>query len=155
MPPLWIGRGCEDVGMTLQVTTDADAVTRLAGDVAAVDPLANTVFGSIAHAVQLPDAAPWAAHPVGSPAILAARSSRNTGVGFSAGWTELDEVVAEITAMEPPTVGLGGPPATVEAVAAALGRPVTERMAERLFRLDELIEPVGVTGRAREARDND
>src|SRR5689334_18870528 len=151
MPPLWIGRGCEDVGMALQVTTVADAVARLAGDVVAVDPVAYTVFGSIAYAVRLPDAAPWAAHPAGSPAILAARSSKGTGVGFSAGWTELDEVVVEIAAMEPPTVGLGGPPATVEAVATALGRRVTERMSERLFRLDELIEPVAVTGSAREA----
>src|SRR6476469_2385829 len=155
MPPLWIGPGCEDVRMTLQVTSDADAVARLAGDVVTVDPVAYTVFGTIAHAVRLSDAAPWAAHPADVPSVLAARSSVGSGVGFTAGWRALDEVVAAIAVMEPPTVGLGGPPATVDAVAAALGRPVTERMSERLFRLDELVAPRRVAGTARLARDDD
>jgi hypothetical protein len=141
--------------MALQVTSAVDAVARLAGDVVAVDPVAYTVFGTIAHAVRLPDAAPWAAHPAGSSTILAARSSRGTGVAFTAGWTTFDEVAAAVADMEPPTVGLGGPPETVEAVAAALGRPVTERMSERLFRLDELVAPAAVAGSARLARSDD
>ena len=141
--------------MTLEVTTDVAAVARLAGGLVAIDPVAYTVFGSIAHAVRRPDAAPWAAHPAGQPSILAARSSRGTGVGLSAGWTQTDELAAHIAAMDPPTVSIGGPPATVEAVAAALGRPVTDRMSERLFRLDQLVPPVGVAGSARCAGDAD
>lgn len=141
--------------MTLDVTTRADVVARLAEAQVALDPVAYTVFGTIAHAVRQPDAAPWAAHPVGSPSVLAARSSPSTGVGFSAGWTSFDELAAAIAVMQPATVGLGGPPATVDAVVAALGRTVTARMAERLFRLDELVAPRAVMGNARLACDDD
>ncbi len=141
--------------MALEITTDADAVAHLCDAQVALDPVAYTVFGTIAHAVRLPDAAPWAARPVGSSSILAARSSVSTGVGFSAGWTDVTQVVDAIAAMEPPAVGLGGPPATVAAVAEALGRQATSRMSERLFRLGELVAPVGVAGSANLAREQD
>ena len=141
--------------MTLEITTDADAVARLAGAQTALDPVAYTVFGTIAHFVRQPDAAPWAAHPVGSPSVLAARSSLTTGVGFSAGWSAVDEVAEAIAEMQPAPVGIGGPPETVDAVVAALGRPVTKRMHERLFRLDELHAPSDVAGMPRVAGEDD
>jgi predicted GNAT family acetyltransferase len=155
MPPLWIGRGCEDECVTLEITTDADVVARLAGAQAALDPVGYTVFGTIAHFVLQPDAAPWAAHPVGSPSILAARSSLTSSVGFSAGWSAVEEVAAAIAEMQPATAGIGGPPETVAAVVAALGRPVTKRMDERLFRLDELHAPSNVNGTPRVADESD
>ena len=58
---------------------------------------------------------------------------RAHGVGFSAGWTIVRRARGgdRRDASRRP-VGLGGPPATVDAVVAALGRTVTARMDERL-----------------------
>jgi GNAT superfamily N-acetyltransferase len=141
--------------VALLVTTEGDEVARLAGSMVARDPVAYTVFGTIAAAVQRDNAAPWAARPDGAPALLAARSQHTTGVAFSAGWTDVREVAAAIAALEPAAAGLGGPPDTVAAVAEALARPITRRMDERLFRLDELVPPRPTDGAPRLARDDD
>ena len=140
--------------MGLLVTTDPDEVARLAEAMVARDPVAYTVFASIADGVRAADAAAWAARPEDRPAALAARSHVTTGVGFSDGWSGVDgvdELAAAIAAMDPPTVSLGGTPDTVLAVTELLGRTVTSRMDQRLFRLDELIAPRPTDGSARHA----
>ncbi len=137
--------------VALFVTSDPAEVARRAEAMVARDPVAYTVFGTIAAAVHGADAAPWAARPGDATAPLAARSQRTTGVGFSAGWLDVREVADAVAAMDPPTVGLGGPPDTVAAVAELVGRPVTGRMDERLFRLDELTPPRRTDGSARRA----
>jgi predicted GNAT family acetyltransferase len=134
-------------------TTDAGTVAALAHAVVAVDPVANTVFGSIAAAVHEPDAAPWAAHAAAAPSVLAARSSAHTTIALIPGWpiALLEDLADAIDAMTPSAVGLGGPPDAVARVADRLGKPVTERMDERLFRLDELLAPPRPEGGARMA----
>lgn len=141
--------------MALVLTTDADAVARLAEALVAVDPVTYTVFGSIARAVRDDDAAPWAARPEGSPSVLAARSQALSTVGFSDGWTDVGELAAALARLDPPPAGLGGPPATVADLHRRLGRAVTHRMDERLFRLDELVPPAAPDGAARMATSAD
>jgi GNAT superfamily N-acetyltransferase len=141
--------------MPLVITTDSAAVVRLAQEQAVADPVANTVFGSIAYGAQQADAAPWAAHPTGAREVLAARSQWHTPVGFTQGWTDVAAVTAAIGELDPPALGLGGPPDTVVAACELLGRPVTHRMDERLFRLDGLVPPRPTDGHARLADEDD
>jgi predicted GNAT family acetyltransferase len=135
--------------MTLVIATDAATVAGLADALVEREPVAYTVFGSIAKAVRDSDAAPWAAYPAGSPSVLAARSQPFTTVGFSEEWTDVTEVSEEIAALDPRPVGISGPPGPVAEVHRRLGTPVTGRMDERLFRLDELVAPVAPEGFAR------
>jgi GNAT superfamily N-acetyltransferase len=134
--------------MALVVRTDAGAVAGLADRLVSRDAVANTVFGSISAALgDSAAAAPWAAHPTGVPDVLAARSQAHTPVAFGAGWTDVGELVDALRVLAP--VGIAGPPDTVAAVHGGLGTPVTHRMDERLFRLDELVPPTGADGSAR------
>jgi GNAT superfamily N-acetyltransferase len=133
----------------LVTANDTTTLLRLVDAVVAADPVRNTVFGSIAFGLQQDDAAGWAAHPVGAELTLAARSQPHTPVAFTAGWADLGAVVDELSRLDPPPAGLGGPTGTVEAVATALGGEVTDRMDERLFRLDRLVAPSGAPGSAR------
>jgi predicted GNAT family acetyltransferase len=143
--------------MALATTTDTATLLRLAHAVIAADPVRNTVFGSIAFGAEQDDAAAWAAHPNGKPLVLAARSQPYTAVTFTPGWsdTEQDEVVDALIALDPAPAAVAGPSPIVEPIAAALGTPVTGRMDERLFRLDELAAPRGVAGSARLADPDD
>jgi len=141
--------------MALVTTEDTATLLRLAHAVVAADPVRNTIFGAIAYAVQRDDAAGWAAHPADDPLVLVARSQPDTLITFTTGWTDLAEIVDALAALDPPPAGIAGPSETVEPVAAALGTPVTDRMAERLFRLDQLIEPRPIAGSARLAVEAD
>ena len=141
--------------MPLISTTDPAQVVRLAESLAAADPVANTVFASIAFGVTQDDSAPWAAHASGASSILAARSQRHTTVAFTPGWVDLAEVVDAMLALDPPPAGVAGPPATVAQVVDRLALPATSRMDERLFRLDELIPPRPTAGGARLATEDD
>jgi GNAT superfamily N-acetyltransferase len=141
--------------MPLSVTTDPVEVARLADAVAEADPLGNSIFGAIARGAMQDDAAPWAAHPAHDPLTLAARSQRHTPVAFTRNWTDLADVGAELKGLEPPVVALGGADVIVSSVAETLDRVVTDRMDERLFRLDELAVPSRVSGRARPADEGD
>jgi predicted GNAT family acetyltransferase len=89
--------------------------------------------------------------------VLAARSQPYTAVTFTPGWSaaEQAEVVDALVALDPGPAAVAGPSQVVEPIAAALGMPVTERMDERLFRLDELAAPSGVAGSARLAGQHD
>ena len=141
--------------MALATTTDTATLLRLAHAVIAADPLRNTVFGSIAFGAEQDDAAPWAAHPAGKPLVLAARSQPYTAVTFTPGWAarERAEMVDALAELDPSPAAVAGPSEVVEPIAAALGTPVTGRMDERLFRLDELASAgrcrrFGAAGRA-------
>jgi RimJ/RimL family protein N-acetyltransferase len=137
--------------MSLAITTDTAALQQLAHAVVAADPVRNTVFGAIAFGVGQDDAAGWAAQPDHNADLLVARSQPYTAVTFTCGWPveRLGEVVTALAALDPPPAAVAGPTETVEYVAACLHLPVTSRMDERLFRLDELDAPEGVPGTAR------
>jgi hypothetical protein len=141
--------------MPLISTKDPARVIRLAEALVAADPVAHTVFASIASAVTQDDAAAWAAHPAGASSILAARSQPHTLLVFTAGWTGLAEVGGAVASLDPPAAGLAGPPETVTELVARLPFTVTARMDERLFRLDELTAPPATTGSARLAGEQD
>jgi RimJ/RimL family protein N-acetyltransferase len=147
----WVGAWGDHAGMALVTTTDTATLLRLADAVVAADPVRNTVFGAIAFGVQQGDTAGWAAYVAEDPMVVAMRSQPYTAVTFTAGWTDLTEVVAALADLDPPPAAVAGPRETAEAVAAALGAPVTDRMDERLFRLDRLIAPHPVAGSARAA----
>lgn len=154
--PVAFGTGVGDhPRMPLVTTTDTATLLRLADAVVVADPVRNTVFGSIAFGVQQDDAAGWAAHLADDPLVLAARSQPYTPITFTAGWTEVGEVVTELARLDPPPAGVAGPSPIVDSVAIRLGTPVTGRMEERLFRLDELVPPHEVVGTARLADQDD
>jgi hypothetical protein len=141
--------------MTLVTTKDTATLLGLASAVVAADPVRNTIFAAIAYGVQQDDAAGWAAHPADDPLVLVARSQPYTPVTFTTGWTEVRAVVDALAALDPPPAGIAGPSETVERVAAELGIAVTDRMDERLFRLDRLVETRPVGGSARLAAADD
>lgn len=141
--------------MALVCTSDVSTLLRHTDAVVAADPVVNNVFGTIAVWAQHHDAAGWAAHPSDDPLTLVARSQPYTPVTFTAGWTELGEVNDELARLDPPPAALAGPTQIVDDVAAALGFPLTQRMEERLFRLDDLIPRRDVVGSARLAGPKD
>lgn len=133
------------------VSTDPEEIVALVEPLLAADPVRNTVFSSVIAGLRGPDADGWCAHPVGHPGVLAVRSQRHTPVTVTAGWRDIAQLAAAVSALVPVTA-IGGPAPTVEALASALGElgiSATRQMSERLFRLDELAEPGHVAGVAR------
>jgi FR47-like protein len=151
----WVQAAADHPDMPLVTTTDTATLVRWADAVVAADPVRNTIFGTIAFGVQQDNSAGWGAHPVDEPLVLVARSQPYTPVTFTTGWTDLGEVGDALAELDPPPAGIAGPSETVEAVAASLGTPVTDRMDERLFRLDALIPPRPVRGSSRLGRPDD
>lgn len=143
--------------MTLLTTTDPAQVWRLCDAVVSGDPVAGTIFATIAEWTSREGAAVWAAHPLDAPTVLVARSHADTPVTFTPGWREDDcRAAAEaLRALDPPAASIAGPTETVELVAELLERAITQRTGERLYRLDELVEPQAVSGRARLAVPDD
>jgi GNAT superfamily N-acetyltransferase len=137
--------------MPVVATTDPHEVRRLCDEVVALDPVVHTVFGTIAEWTAREGASVWAAHPADAPTTLAARSRADTPVALTDGWGDVRALAGLLAVLDPPPAALAGPPQTVDALAGLLGLPVIRRMSERLFRLDELVEPTGVEGRARRA----
>jgi predicted GNAT family acetyltransferase len=113
----------------------------------AADPIRNTVVGSVLRSLA-PDA--WCAAGTGpSEGALAARSDRIYPALLTDGWHPDDlPDLARLVATVPDLIGASGAIDAVAAVADGVGRPVTQRMEQRLFRLDQLAEPRGVPGRA-------
>jgi GNAT superfamily N-acetyltransferase len=93
------------------------------------DPVRNTVVGSVLTSLA-PDA--WCVAGTGpSEGAVAARS----------------DLVRLVDAL-PDVIGASGAIDAVAAVADGADRPVAQRLDQRLFRLDRLVEPSGVPGRA-------
>lgn len=135
--------------MPVNTTTDTAEVAELADALVRLDPLRNTLFGTIAASARQPDAAPWAAYLAADPRVAAARSEAATPVALTNGWDAPAELTDAIAALDPPAVAVGGPVPIVDAVSELLGGAVTGRTAERLHRLDALQPPRGVSGTAR------
>lgn len=141
--------------MALHTTTDVAEIKQLLAAGLADEPVANTVFSSIVVGLDQDDAAGWAAHPVGDPLLLAARSQRHTPVAVTAGWEDVSDLAAAIAALDPPAAAVGAEPTVIDALVAGIGRAPTSRMDERLFRLDALESPRGVSGTARRSARED
>jgi predicted GNAT family acetyltransferase len=139
--------------MALQTVTDPAQLRQVLDAALVADPLRNTILSSVVAGLDHDDAAGWAAHPVGQPLALAARSQLSTPLVVTAWWPDLDELADAVRPIVPAAVG--GPAEIVEELVRRLGRPVTHRIGERLFRLDGLTAPRGAHGSARLAGTGD
>jgi predicted GNAT family acetyltransferase len=137
--------------MPLVTTTEPAQVRSLCNAVVAADPLAGTIFATIAEWTMRDEASGWAAYLLDRPQVLVARSHTDTPVTFTPGWSAADlaKLAPVLADLEPSAASLAGPTEIVESAANRLGYRVTDRHAERLYRLDDLVEPAGVVGRAR------
>ena len=133
--------------MALRITTDVAEIKALLVGALAADPIANTVYSSVLANLDRDDAAPWAAHPVGDRLVLAARSQASTPVALTPNWDDVTELAAAVAALDPPAAAVAAEPTVIDALVAGIGREPRSRMAERLFRLDELVPPSGIDGR--------
>ena len=113
----------------------------------AADPVRNTVVGSALRSLA-PDA--WCAAGTGpSDGAVAVRSDRIYPALLTDGWHSDD--LAELSRLVATLPDLNGASGAIEAVAAvsrAGGRRVAQRTDQRLFRIDRLVAPQGVPGRA-------
>jgi GNAT superfamily N-acetyltransferase len=84
-----------------------------------------------------------------SDGAVAVRSDRTYPALLTDGWysDDLPELAGLVAAL-PDLIGAGGAIDAVAAVADGAGRVVAQRVAQRLFRIDRLVEPRGVPGRA-------
>jgi GNAT superfamily N-acetyltransferase len=130
------------------VTVDSDQIVSLIDARLAADPVRATMLGTIRPVVA--PAQSWAAvTPAGAVAV---RAHPAEPVHLDGPWQsdELDALAAELSRL-PQLGGLAGP---LEALTDLLRRLSVEprrRMAQRLFRLDELHPPHHVPGHARRA----
>jgi GNAT superfamily N-acetyltransferase len=147
--------------MTLTVTTDPARIVALLERLLAADPVGATIFGTIVAEVRAGRAPKaWCAVRPGTdgPDALVVRSHPRYPAVFTEGWAGAELASAiELVRELPDLVGVSGPVDTVEAAVAALvgqqpvgPRPLL-RIGLRLFRLDELVPPLGVPGQARPA----
>jgi GNAT superfamily N-acetyltransferase len=132
--------------VTLLQTTDPDEIRPLLMALLHRDPVRNTVLGTIWAALALPGNAPWAGFSSeGAPLVV--RSAERYPVALSAGWDDgqLAELAPLLSGI-PSLTGVSGNAAAVASLVSALGREVTYRGEQRLFRLDDLVSPSGVAG---------
>lgn len=137
--------------MTVQTTTDTDEILGRIEPVLMADPVTNTVFATIRAHLRRHPAEGWCAY---NRTALAARGGADHPVALTAGWTDVAALTAAIAVL-PSLTGIGGPATTVDAVLSRLERAPAVRHAERLYRLDALIEPGPVPGGPRLARRRD
>jgi len=135
--------------MSLVITTDQRELRAVLDEALRADPVGNTIYSAVLAGLDRDDAAGWAARADGVPGVLAARSQQHTPVAMTGGWPDVAELAAAVAPIRP--AALAGPEPLVEDLARRLGRPVTFRMRERLFRLDEFVAPPAVPGTARRA----
>ncbi len=143
--------------MPLEVRRDPTMIVALLTPLLAADPVRNTVLSSVVAGLQAPDADGWCAYRSDNPGVLAVRSQAHTPVVVTPGWDDVTALADAVFALGSLTA-IDGPVSAVEQLAAALatrGLSATSRIAERLFRLDELIVPVGVAGVPRPATGDD
>lgn len=139
------GPRADDRQMPLSITTDHDTITALLDERLAADPVRATTLGTIRATLHETAWAAWDGDG------LAVRSAAVFPVVVSGRWGSAarGELVGLLGAL-PDLRGVSGPLVEVEPLVSALSRPgrAGKRMAQRLFRLDELAEPVGVPGSA-------
>jgi predicted GNAT family acetyltransferase len=131
--------------MAVQTTTDTGEILGRLEPVLMADPIRNTVFATVRSYLRRTGSGGWCAH---SKVALAARSSPGHPIALTDEWTDVAALAQAIGEL-PDVSGLSGPVPVVEALVDALGRRPGHHIAERLYRLDRLVEPVGVAGRAR------
>jgi len=131
--------------MAVHTTTDTGEILGRLEPVLMADPIRNTIFATVRSYLRNVGSGGWCAH---SQVALAARSSPEHPIALTDEWTDV-AALADAIGELPGVTGLGGPVPVVEALVDALGRQPGYRIAERLYRLDRLVEPVGVPGRAR------
>jgi GNAT superfamily N-acetyltransferase len=137
--------GGDDLLVTVRTTTDTAEILGRIEPVLMADPVRHNVFGTVRTYLHGAGGGGWCAH---NRVSLAVRSSPNHPVALTGGWAQLDALAAAVSEL-PALAGLGGPVPTVDALVDILGRPLAGRITERLYRLDRLIDPVGVAGRPR------
>ena len=118
-----------------------------------IDPVRHTVLGTIRTILRAGEGDGWCAR---SGAALAVRSSPVTPVAVTSGWDDVGPLVAELAAL-PSITAITGPVDAASPIASRLARRIgatTQRMATRLFRLDELAVP-DVAGTTRVATGSD
>ncbi len=143
--------------MCLTLSTDPEAIRAELERLLAADPVRNTILGSIAADLRTGRAAKcWYAALPGTNAV-AIRSDRVYPLLFTAGWNDEGLTAAvQLAAGLPDLVGISGPVEIADAAASGFpGRRIRERMAMRLFRLDDLSPPHDVPGAARPASAED
>jgi predicted GNAT family acetyltransferase len=137
--------------MAVQTTTDTGEILGRLEPVLLADPIRNTVFATVRSYLRRVGSGGWCAH---SKVALAARSNPGHPIALTDEWTDV-AALAEAIGELPEVAGLGGPVPVVEALVDALGRRPGQHITQRLYRLDRLVEPVGVAGRARLADSGD
>lgn len=130
----------------MEVLTDHDALRAVLADAITADPVRGTILGTIVQT--LTDEA-WLARASGG---LAARSAAIHPVTVVGSWTA-DELatLAGLLAELPRLSGLTCRPDLADTLLPALPLEVAHRVEMRLFRLDDLTDPVGVGGSHRVA----
>ncbi|HZC72104.1 MAG TPA: GNAT family N-acetyltransferase [Jatrophihabitans sp.] len=131
--------------MTVGTTTDTAEILGRIEPVLMADPIRNNVFGTVRLHLRVASDGGWCAH---NGVALAVRCSPDHPIALTSGWTDLDALCAAVRGL-PSVSGIGGPVDTVDALVERLAREPSHRMAERLYRLDRLVEPSGVAGRGR------
>ena len=127
------------------MTTDRGEICGLLEGAVAIDPVRNTVLGTVLTSLERGEGDGWCAV---WDTWLAARSSPATRVVLTNGWDEPDPLVEALLSLNS-LAGVSGPVAVADTVARGLeGRGTMHRTPTRLFRLDDLIEPA-VAGAAR------
>jgi GNAT superfamily N-acetyltransferase len=130
--------------MALSVSTEHDVIAAELDRVVAADPIRHTLLGTIR--LTLEDTA-WMCWHAGG---LAVRSGADYPVAVVGEWPAdlRGELVGHLREL-PDLHEVSGPAEIVDDVARELaGRRDLRRIAQRLFRLDELDPPTGVPGRA-------
>jgi GNAT superfamily N-acetyltransferase len=146
-----VGARDDDLTMTVRTTTDTQQILGRVDPVLMADPVRNTIFDSVRAHLRQAGAGGWCAY---NSVAIAARSSVTHPIALSQRWPDLGRL-AEVIGELPSVAGLRGPVPIVDALVGLLELEPTQRIAERLYRLDRLVEPVGVAGRARLASTDD
>ena len=131
--------------VAVHTTTDTGEILGRLEPVLMADPIRNTIFATVRSMLRDRGSGGWCAHRT---VALAARCTPLHPIALTDGWRDVP-ALAEAIGQLPTVAGLGGPAPVVDELVGQLGRRPAARTVERLYRLDELVEPVGVGGRAR------
>lgn len=140
----------------MDVSIDPAVIVERIEPFVTADPVRATTLGTIATVLRDGTAADLAGWCASVPGAIAARSQAQTPVNLLGDWVDFDELVEALLELRPQRVN--GPQRLVDPVAhrlSAEGARQHSRIDERLFRLDQLVDPLGVRGSARKASGGD